>query len=421
MADLIPWKELKDAQAAGVATGDFLVDAANAARSAWCSTFAQAPGALIRGGFNTPLNQAADGMFRRMCNDVNAPLPPYPTPPFSGGQCSFAYALSYQIVRQRDGLTVPGQTVVVGPVSPVFASSSGQAYNWFVVAKRVGGSGSPEPIVLASVGESEKKDWQFTMLAVVPQAAGNEDTCGNPPRAYPPAPLPDTYKDPPAITVPQPGGRPSVTIPVIFAPVNISGTVNISPKININVGGLNFNFSLGGVRIGFPSGGGGSVSIPGTDPGQDPNQPVDDPFPDGTTVDLSPVLNKLNQLDNKYDPLLDCGRCDDQWDYDTVAQSGHSSGQLFAPSGWEAYDAFVTLSPRPPNVKVQSGGADAPVVVFAGFLSWGRLNGWSDRVPLDRDSRWQPAPPGARAVCYTVYDGGAADVVLRVRKRKERA
>jgi len=72
----------------------------------------------------------------------------------------------------------------------------------------------------------------------------------------------------------------------------------------------------------------------------------------------------------------------------------------------------LTIVVKPPNVRTQTGGADAPEVSYNGWYSFGATAEVSERIPFHYDSISIPIPAGVSAFSYTVYKGGTASVTI---------
>jgi len=72
----------------------------------------------------------------------------------------------------------------------------------------------------------------------------------------------------------------------------------------------------------------------------------------------------------------------------------------------------LTIVTKPPNVRTQTGGADAPEVSYNCWYSFGATNEASERIPFHYDSISIPVPLGVSAFSYTVYQGGTAAVTV---------
>jgi len=72
----------------------------------------------------------------------------------------------------------------------------------------------------------------------------------------------------------------------------------------------------------------------------------------------------------------------------------------------------LTIVTKPPNVRTQTGGSDAPEVSYNGWYSLGATREASERVPFHYDSISIPVPAGVSAFSYTIYQGGTASVTI---------
>jgi len=97
----------------------------------------------------------------------------------------------------------------------------------------------------------------------------------------------------------------------------------------------------------------------------------------------------------------------------TVSFGAAESNTLVLPQ----FSTFVelTIVAKPPNVRTQTGGADAPEVSYNGWFSFGATSEASERIPFHYDAISIPVPLGASAFSYTVYQGGTASVTVGYR------
>jgi hypothetical protein len=114
----------------------------------------------------------------------------------------------------------------------------------------------------------------------------------------------------------------------------------------------------------------------------------------------------IEELDSKFPPKRPVSDL-------TLSFGAAESGTFVLPE----FTKFVELRiiTKPPIVKTQTGGADAPEVSYNGWYSFGAAGEASERIPLHYDFVSIPIPAGVSAFSYTVYQGGTASVVIGYR------
>lgn len=240
--------------------GGFLGEAAEAAAGFICGIDRAYPG-FTRFGVTGIQSTLMGAMLDAMCGAPGrggAASPPQ-QPPFLGGQCDARrYRLSMKGVLDRDPNNVQrtdgyGCYGAIGNVTDSStATNSGTVqincrgtFVWNVQSPSLRPQGVYGTGIIVQPG-IDHRTWSIESVSPL---GGFTDNCGNPPPAHPIVPLPPgaTKRD---INLPSIG----VAIPFVYIPIKpeFSLSPTFSPQFQIDVGGLNFNFDLGGVTVNLP-------------------------------------------------------------------------------------------------------------------------------------------------------------------------
>lgn len=193
------------------------------------------------GRFAGPLRERAfDGInaTRRLlgCPESNDPEPP--PPPFTGGQCDFAYIVQYQIRNDQDQLIGNFSREVWGPVGGVTFSGNEVFIlcHGLTPAARLS---TQQPILVSTVPGGDGLTATLTGISV---SGGGPDNCGDPPPIFPP---PTNFNINVDVTYNiDDGTEVTVTVPFVFAPVSVNFDGSLSLPFTINFGGFNFTGNL---------------------------------------------------------------------------------------------------------------------------------------------------------------------------------
>jgi len=131
---------------------------------------------------------------------------------------------------------------------------------------------------------------------------------------------------------------------------------------------------------------------------------LDTPEPPQDICDCEEIRDIVfEELDKKFPPKRPVSNL-------TVSFGAAESNTLVLPE----FSTFVelTIVTKPPNVRTQTGGDDAPEVSFNGWYSFGATNEASERIPFHYDAISIPVPAGVSAFSYTVYQGGTASITV---------
>lgn len=394
----------------GTDTADALRNRANAAANLLCSAYQNYPGALLPGTID-PLGVGAftDGLLGGLCAPRGM-LPPPPSAPFEGGQCEALYRL-VTTRSNSDGVSTfdvgTGFGKLTGYRVVKVQFPNGEADAAFV-DQGVGTTSERLAINLAN-GQPDVDGGKATFNFTPQRVDGGEDNCGSPSPVYPPVtPPPGAYDT--NVPVGQPGNTVNVPvsiIPVIFPP----GAIQFRPEFNVDVGGVNVNFDLGGVTFSIGKPAESQPKLPGTDPRQPSIPPTQ---PRSPLAKCEPYNDAALQckVETLQEGLLNGG-------YDIVNGSTATaqSGKYVDQDG-EFYKVTVVVTERPINLKIQPSTAPADDVWFVGWFAWLENDRPLLRQPLHFEAQSWFAPENVTGFVYQLNFGckGAAVWQRRVRK-----
>jgi hypothetical protein len=193
-----------------------------------------------------------------------------------------------------------------------------------------------------------------------------------------------------------------VLIPTVFAP-----RLQFRPEFNVDVGGVNINFNLGGITFSLGGSRTAPIRLPGSDPRPLPPSPTSprDPATNCSQPDFSEVLKLLEDI-------KDCA-CEEDKVVRSTAFAPATGLQAALPSG--AFLVRLSISPGS-NVKLQVGEQSAPDVLYLGWISFGSDGSFGERSNISFPSSVFPVPDGATSFAYSLnYKSiGTATVFSRV-------
>lgn len=411
-------------------TPNTLTQIADVATDALCNLYYHSPAAFITNdGGGGPIFGAQRALLDTACAPRH-PLPPLPVPPFDGGQCPVYYNLTTTLTARssNDGgasFDSASTVVVQGDVRSIYRKDIGEAVSSGIpggrlaqiicICRNSNASPSSEPApdgyhsyVLASSNPFAYVGYSSSFARL----DGQPDNCGDPAPVYPPNTV--TNNDfrttnninvSPTINVPV-----SITVVPTFAPV----TNIFRPELNIDVGGINVNVSLGGLTfspaLSIP------INVPVPSPIDNVNPVTPKPIPPGGTsggtgVDLTGTNKKV---DDAIKAINDC--CDSQSphpkpkpDKTDVTEIGSGrSGVFVVPD--RCFKISLEMTARSTNEKEQDGVL-APSVLYAGwawFIDEGKCG---ERVPVDNAGKFYSVPERfSGSFAYTLYKGYSATI-----------
>ncbi len=132
-----------------------------------------------------------------------------------------------------------------------------------------------------------------------------------------------------------------------------------------------------------------------------------DPEPPADCCDCEEIREiVIEELDSKFPPKRPITN-------QTLSFGAAESNTFVLPQFTDYVE--LQINTKPPNVRTQTGGDDAPEVSYNGWYSFGATSEASERIPLHYDSVSIPVPAGASAFSYTIYQGGTASVTVGYR------
>lgn len=390
----------KSRYAAGERAGDFLAKAADSAADFACGLYRDFPGALIN-PVPIPLRDVGSGFMDSLCGKRQTGLPPSPNPKHTGGQCPcVSYTVTFtRTVTNANGTTSTSTSTGTYPGEIKGLQKLGRPgdpgfYDWRMLA---GNENCPvNALAFGRIAENIT----FAISGVVP-VNGQPDTCGNPPKGFPDAVIPPsrTTGD---VTIVKDDGL-NLTIPIVYAP--ITPTLEISPRFNFDLGGLQFSFDAGGVTI---------------NNALNPSDPINrDYLPPGTgdvinniggdvtnlgdnITNLGDTINNINDVVNDIkDSPCECP----EFNPDEIVPDPKTENDPKEEEGDPTIESVeVTLTSVPRNARSQSG-SDAPDVVYAGWFEWKRGEFCFPREPIHFEQSIFKNLVSADGFAYTVYEG----------------
>lgn len=368
------------ARSLGEDKANFAKNMANEAANFACGLYKDFPGSIIK----NPADSFLRGFWDTLCDKRPPGLPTPPSPDFQGGQCPVYYALAFEShTGYNDGTDRP----ILGAISgieiahmrhPQFGS---WAWYFLVSAPRVLNAdfinGKYWITASTSFNFPDPRPPKPIMRGLT-RIDGQPDNCGNPPPTnwYPVVPIP-TDRQSTVITNVY-NDSTNIKIPLTYAP--ISGQFGV----NINVGGVNVGFDLGGVTFDF-----------GFDSSQ-PGQQIDDK--------ITNVQNNVKNIENYFhyypQPPSDNG-------FDTIVIPDMPSGKVDADE--ELQWILIELTNVPKNAKIQHGG-NAQDVLYAGWFQFMVGDFCLPREPIHFKKSIFKRPPGATAYSFTLYTGFKASL-----------
>lgn len=387
----------------GSAAGETLKALANSAASAFCGLYQAAPGYATGSNFNNPIADYNDGLLNSLCAPRNQ-LPAPKTTPFSGGQCVGRQYRVFQRVSQPPQPDAETSALVFAPVVGLITDrgtdGNGNPTKSYRLQAGINAQGAVGTYLVS--GESSNPGFEIVITSVVPED-GLPDTCGNIAPRYP-----NDNPGSPLVSFPttiQVSPTANITVPVnIFAPIRILapslrlGDVNV----DINLGGLNFDFSPNVLPPGQPA----------------PTKPQPQPQPGDSFKDRDDQSNNEEVL--KYlRRLRECQECDEDFNFLTTTSANAVSGSISVPSGGIPVSIGFNITSQPSNPKKEPG-LNQPDVLYAG---WGWFDGndfVGTRESIDSASKLflAPSDPPVQKWRWTLRVGYTGTATMRYKVKK---
>lgn len=376
------------AYAAGEQAGSFLSQAADAAANFACGLYRDFPGAvlptdLLQG--RDPVTTFSRGIWDRLCSPRNI-KPPDPVSKLPGGQCkcvNYRYNASFKVSETAPVQTSTGTFVGRGEVIERPEQTSPTVRNRLELFSYNCTNGVENGTKSLRFATNYNREGGFATVAIS-RVDGSPDTCGSQPPTFPPNVIPPgrgnttTNINLPGITVP---------VGVAYVPVTITPTLNISPTINVDLGGLNFQFDLGGVTVNFPD-------LPASPPGRPSLPGGNTSKPDCPPCPPCPELPPSTPQPQPGDPELP-----PETPPETPEPDKDAPGILYL-------EVELTKLPN----KLQLGG-NGQTVYFAGWIAFRAKSGsYHPRQQIHFKKTIYKAPDGCDGYTYTFTNGAKGTV-----------
>lgn len=244
MALRFSWEDLAEQAATG--SINWALNRTGLTLDQGCAIWRVSPGRFVTNFVNTPITSALRGAWDTLCQPRGA-LPPAPTPAFPGGQCPVSYRFIAQgrFRRESDGqiFVIDENVILTGPLGGIQSRNINSTQSEFFMT-----TGSGEHVLLTGFNFVTNEWLGWTVISVT-RLDGQPDVCGDPPPQYPALPATPISFD---IDQEYNDGGVELNIPVVYVPVDVT----VAPIFRFNVGGIDFDFDVGGVTINLPGTGG---------------------------------------------------------------------------------------------------------------------------------------------------------------------
>lgn len=394
--------EVLSYEAAGelAASGSVLGEALAAAEVAAVAAAAAEPLLIIGAGLGAVA--LADAVWNKL--HPSTPKPEYDTNRRSGGRIGGNVFVEFKFKLKTDPVVLTGTTSGNSPFRGIFnrPASGGQRLVGF------------------SFGNGDQGAYQAADNQVdVPLTIVNVTTSGGTPPDHIIQPNwinpgTGTLPTPTPVDILLPSGDTFPITPTVYpsqrAQPGLQPAQRVSPGILVFVPeiGVAINFSPNNVTIVYTTPADSpTVYYPPPStvaPIKYPTDPCNCP-PENNTE----VLCRIKQLETK---LLDDG-----YDYTTHILSTADSGTITGTPD-ELYAVRLNITPPTVGAKTQYGNANAPEIVFSGWLSFIAANGQLPRDPIQYAAQAFLAPSLATGFSYTITLGGTASGSYITRKKR---
>lgn len=350
-----------------------------------------------------PLEGLKRGVWDKICGPTLPPVPTAP-PPWDGQTCA---CKTYRVTvksRSTSQVVTEGIVDVTGPVFGLVDQFPNAGLASWAVRHGVCSGGAYTGATLRGVITTSRTDDTYIESSVLLSGPAG-------------CPVPSPAPVPPP--VPPPPERQRIEKPIQIAPnVTINAPIilvkptlnnNIDLGVEVAVGGINFNFSLGGVEFNL--------------------NPTFSPTLIAPTINLPP-LPPSTPRPPALPPAGGGGDCPDpceEFDYERVENAIKAERKYYArpkktsfvvPLGSgrggtvsipvRTLFVRVRITKEPNSVKEQAGtgGVD---VLYAGWCGWGK-SAPGDRTPISYRDNSYAVPVGCDVFSWTLYAGALASV-----------
>lgn len=397
--------------------------AANETRRALCSREQIGTAVLDTGiSLGGPLAAMREGLLNHICNQPGEiiPRPSQPLAPSNEGSCS----CQRYIVRTRttlpSGDSFPdSESLLYGPIG-TFEDRDPAGTN----ARRqgltsrgdIGGPCLPTIVkTVLNVGHQEGQKFSIVSISPWNPGAFPPVTCERP--TFPaPRPQVDGEKPYPTINFPVPNA-PSIPIPIIPVPVVIPVGAIIAPKLSFDLGGLNLEFSLGGVEINFNNSNSSSpitVAPPAFKQPSLPPQVTPIAPKEGEDCCDELLLGQQN-IKDKLDDIEDCV-CPPE----SEQLEAFTEVQTFTKNTGTKRIAFVQIGMLFVDDGKSFNVPGGKEVCISGWYAFGRDGRMGERKTLQyRQNLCVPPGKGYNEFTFSVYNGLLASGTIHTEKESE--
>lgn len=376
-----------------------------------CGIYKDFPGALVPKVTDAGYKLIWDDLCYQPPPSDFPGLPPPPSTPFQGGQCNTQYYFVAEFEYTNTDFTPP-RVIVAQAQYGGFTKILGYEFGDLAGSKRLfiytnNWSADPGKTKVATWSGDVRFPPKMLNFNVY-RPDGLPDDCGSPPKSFPPAPPvpPDGYNSPP-VTIINNDGDEYNFIFNLQPPTIQKYPDNPLPPITLNVAGndndLNFDidFNFGGeVSINRPGQGGGGL-------------PSNFNY-EFTTLGngLSGVGSGVSDLKKNIDfqllPPLFINSPDVEKEDKVVVGGGEEEEDKEGLLG-----VLVKLTKLPTDVQFGT-----PNINFAGWFTFLVQGGYIERVPINFESGYFAAPPGATGYALTFTKGAEGEVTVYSKKKE---
>lgn len=422
MAPTFTYPELNEEQ--GTNTADGLRNVANTAADFVCDLWENYSEFTSSWADPTGIGKFNNALFSRLCEPRNKRPPVEPVSAFIGGQCPKLYTVTYSLRYGPNNSTAGPITIsnVLGPIQGFYVRSVSPGRKKYGIKFQPNAS---RPTGDHFVLEGNDVDvMPVQLLSLIATPVSGQDNCGDPPPTYPPkVPGPDDVKKNVNVNV---GAGVAIFAPVTLIPTRFDVDAQINPQINVNVGPFDVTFDAGGITL-SPSFnfGGQSKVVPDEDstptiilPPSDQKKGTDCPEVKVPATDLTPVISRLDALKELSEDIQECS-CPIPYETQVQASGSGNSGEIGLPAN--AIQVRLDLTQIPENAKIQSGGDNAPLQYFCGYVSFGDGARYGARIPINVANSVFEVPTWATGFSWSLYTGylGVVSTVTLIPEKQD--
>lgn len=394
----IPWADI---EAGAMASQPQVVQSSyNAAKQFACGLYNGYQGFFGNQAPQGPLDGLKRGVWDKICGPGLPPVPSSP-PPWDGETCACKEYRVTVKARSQSQVVVESVTDLTGPIFGLVNRFPNEGLTTWAVRHGICSGGAFTGAALRDAITTAQTDTVYIESSVLLSSGGGCLVPSPTPVPPPVPPPPERQRIQQPITI-----APGITInaPIVLVKPTLNNNIDVG--VEIAVGGINFNFSLGGVEFNLnptfaPVLVAPTVNLPPLPPGT-PRPPALPPAGGGSAdcpdVDLQPVLDAIRN-ERKYYGTRNTTLIE------SVVGSGRG-GNVALPTRTENVRVRITTDPL--SVKEQAGSG-APDVLYAGWCSSGRDRP-GIRNPINYRDTTFPVGENENRFTWTLYNGGNAEI-----------